>query len=157
MQVPSEVLAHFMSSSQYIGQLDLLGAVAACCTFARELKGTRFIHWINNTSKLAALVKGYLSRPDLALIVHAFHAFNVGLGARVWFEYVASKANTAEPAIARGAGAAQRNGQCRTRLRVAAAHNRRSARGERRRRVDGVSDSSADDDGVPTQTATGRS
>uniref|UniRef100_A0A7S4F9Y6 Uncharacterized protein n=1 Tax=Chrysotila carterae TaxID=13221 RepID=A0A7S4F9Y6_CHRCT len=96
LQVPPEVLEEFVPSTQYIGQLKLLAAVAAYCTFARELKGRRVIHWIDNTSALAALIKGYSSRPDSALIVHAFHAFNVRVGARVWFEYVSSKSNIAD-------------------------------------------------------------
>ena len=54
------------------------------------------IHWIDNTSALAALVKGYAAAEDSAKIVHAFHSFSVGLKSTVWFEYVASKANIAD-------------------------------------------------------------
>eukprot|EP00965_Chrysotila_dentata_P170550 5630276-Pleurochrysis_carterae.AAC.2 len=90
-----QVLVYFVPSRQYIGQLELLAAVAAYRTFARELR--------DDTSALAALlIKGYSSRPDSALIIHAFLAFNVGLGTRVWFEYVASKANIAGDMPSRG-------------------------------------------------------
>ena len=34
--------------------------------------------------------------PDSARIVHLFHAWNVGLGARPWFEYVPSEANPSD-------------------------------------------------------------
>ena len=54
------------------------------------------IHWIDNTSALAGLIRGYAGSIDSARIVHAFHALNVGLRTDVWFEYVASKANIAD-------------------------------------------------------------
>lgn len=96
MVVPSDVMEAFVERRQYIGQLELLAAVAAYTTFADELRGRRVIHWIDNTSALAALIKGYSRAPDSARIVHAFHAFNVGLRASCWLEYVASKANIAD-------------------------------------------------------------
>ena len=52
--------------------------------------------YIPLTSAIAGLVKGYSSRPDSARLVHAFHAFNVRVGARAWFAHVASKANVAD-------------------------------------------------------------
>jgi hypothetical protein len=42
------------------------------------------------------LVKGYASAIDSGLLVNAFHAFNAGLGAHAYFEYVRSKANVAD-------------------------------------------------------------
>ena len=47
----------------------------------------RVIHWIDNTSAISAINKGYSARPDSARLAHAFHAFNLGFEARVWFEY----------------------------------------------------------------------
>ena len=41
-------------------------------------------------------MKGYSAFPDSARLVHAFHAFNVGVSARVWFAHVRSKANVAD-------------------------------------------------------------
>ena len=54
------------------------------------------MHYIDNTSAIAALVRGYSSFPDSARLVHAFHAFNVGVRARVWFSHVRSKANVSD-------------------------------------------------------------
>jgi len=56
----------------------------------------RTIHFIDNTSAIAGLVKGYSSAPDSGLIVNAFHAYNLGLGAEPFFEYVRSEANVAD-------------------------------------------------------------
>ena len=59
-------------------------------------EGRHVIHFIDNTSACAALVKGYARAVDSGLIVHAFHAYNVGLRADVFFEYVRSAANIAD-------------------------------------------------------------
>ena len=82
--------------SQRIGELELLAAVCAYLTFPQLLAGRRVTHWIDNTGALAALIKGYASEEDLAKIVHAFAATNLGLRCIVWFEYVRSKANVAD-------------------------------------------------------------
>ena len=54
------------------------------------------VHYIDNTSALYGLVKGYSPRPDSLRIIRAFHVANVALGANVWFNYVATKANVAD-------------------------------------------------------------
>ena len=96
MVVPDEYMQQFQVRQQYIGQLELLAAVAAYTTFHAELRDRRVIHWIDNTSALAGLIRGYAGAIDSARIVHAFHALNAGLRTDVWFEYIASKANIAD-------------------------------------------------------------
>ena len=54
------------------------------------------MHWIDNTSAIAALVKGYSQAPDSLRILHAFAAFSLGLRASAWFVWVPSKANIAD-------------------------------------------------------------
>ena len=67
----------------------------------RRLAGRRVLHWIDNSSAVAALVKGYSAQPDSARIVHAVHATLAGLATRAWFEYVRTDANVAdEPSCA---------------------------------------------------------
>jgi hypothetical protein len=95
-EVTQEVLDYWRVSKQYIGQLELLAAVAVYYTLPDLLRGRKIMHFIDNTSAVAALIKGYSGKPDSALIVHAFHAWNLGLKASVWFEYVRSKANIAD-------------------------------------------------------------
>ena len=59
------------------------------------------LHWIDNSSAVAALMKGYSAQPDSARIVHAVHATLAGLATRAWFEYVRTDANVAdEPSCA---------------------------------------------------------
>ena len=91
------VLGRFIQGkTQYIGQLELLYAVAPYYSAPEVFAGRQVIHFIDNTSACAALVKGYARAVDSGLIVNAFHAFNVGLQADVFFEYVRSKANIAD-------------------------------------------------------------
>ena len=91
-----DIINKFKARKQYIGQLELYAALAAYTTFKDELQGRKVVHWIDNTSALASLIKGYSSKPDSAQIVHAFHSFNLGLKCKVWFEYVNTKANIAD-------------------------------------------------------------
>ena len=81
---------------QQIGQVELVGAVAPYLSLPAELAGRRVIHFIDNTSALAALAKGYSGVPDSAHIVHVFHAWAAAASTSVWFEYVPSAANPAD-------------------------------------------------------------
>ena len=81
---------------QYIGQLELLYAVAPYYSAPEVFSGRQVLHFVDNTSACAALVKGYARAVDSGMIVGAFHAYNVGLRAEVFFEYVRSKANIAD-------------------------------------------------------------
>ena len=51
---------------------------------------------MDNSSAVAALVKGYSSKPDSAKILHAFWALVAGIGALPWFYYVRSEANVGD-------------------------------------------------------------
>ena len=83
-------------ANQYIGQLELMYAVAPYTSRPSLFRGRQVIHFIDNTSACAALVKGYSRAIDSGLIVNAFHAINLGLRADVFFEYVRSAANPAD-------------------------------------------------------------
>ena len=86
----------FMRKEQYIGQLELLAATACYYSLPDIFRGREVIHFVDNTSAIAALIKGYSGAPDSSRIVHAFHSLNAGLRTNVWFQYVASKANVAD-------------------------------------------------------------
>jgi len=60
------------------------------------LRGRKVLHWIDNSSAVAAAVKGYSKAVDSARIVHALHATMAGLGIRAWFEYVRTDANVSD-------------------------------------------------------------
>ena len=89
-------MARFYERRQYIGQFELLAAVCVYHSLREELRGREVVHYIDNMSAMAALVKGYSRALDSARIVHAFHAWNAGVRVSSWFEYVRSKANIAD-------------------------------------------------------------
>ena len=100
-ELDPEFIAHFVARKQQIGQVELVAALLPYLSLVDEhgrsrLAGKRCLHWIDNSSAVAALVKGYSGQPDSARIVHAVHATLAGLEARAWFEYVRTDANVAD-------------------------------------------------------------
>ena len=80
-----------------IGQLELLAAAAVYVSLPRAAFYEQdVIHYIDNSSALYGMTKGYSSVPDSLAIIRAFHAANLALRANVWFNYVATKANVAD-------------------------------------------------------------
>ena len=70
----------------------LLGEADVPRDKVRILDDEDVLHFIDNSSALYGMVKGYSSRPDSMAIIRAFHAANLALRANVYFSYVASKA-----------------------------------------------------------------
>ena len=58
--------------------------------------GAEVLHFVDNTSAVYGLVKGYSAQPDSAGVILAFHLCGLALRCGVWFNYVASKANVAD-------------------------------------------------------------
>lgn len=94
--VEGGLMQHLLRRRQQIGQVELVGAVAPYLSLPQVFAGRRVIHWIDNTSALAALAKGYSGVPDSARLIHMFHAWAAAAGAAVWFEYVPTDANPAD-------------------------------------------------------------
>ena len=92
-----ELMAAFVQGhKQYIGQLELAYAVSPSWTLPAIFAGRRVLHFIDNQGACAGLIKGYSKAVDCGRIVNAFHAFNTGLRADTYFEYVRSEANVAD-------------------------------------------------------------
>ena len=91
-----QFMSRFVKRKQYIGQLELLAAVAVYYSVPQWFRQRAVIHYVDNSSAVAALVKGYSSRPDSAKILYAFWAMVAGLGALPWFYYVRSEANVGD-------------------------------------------------------------
>ena len=80
-----------------IGQLELLAAAAVYVSLPHSAFHEQdVVHYIDNSSALYGMTKGYSSIPDSLAIIRAFHAANLALRANVWFNYVATKANVAD-------------------------------------------------------------
>ena len=92
-EVPERLMAGLVRRRQQIGQLEILATIVPYLSMPATLEGRDVANWIDNTSAKAALVHGYSRAPDNSRMVHALHAYNLGLRARPWFEYVRSKAS----------------------------------------------------------------
>ena len=77
-------------------QVEILAAVLAYTSRPDQLRGRDIIHFIDNSGAEAGLVRGYSRDVDSARMASIFHTVAAALGANVWFEYVASKANIAD-------------------------------------------------------------
>eukprot|EP00966_Prymnesium_polylepis_P322396 7378651-Prymnesium_polylepis.1 len=76
-----------------IGQLELLAAAAVYTSLPWLFVDAEALHFVDNTSAVYGLVKGYSAQPDSAGVILAFHLCGLALRCGVWFNYVASKAN----------------------------------------------------------------
>ena len=94
--VSDEVMDKFVRKRHYIGQLEILAAVAVYSSCPDLVRDRDVIHWIDNTSAMMALIKGFSSLPDSARLVHAHNLLVHPLRCRVWFEHVVSEANVAD-------------------------------------------------------------
>ena len=81
---------------QYIGQLEKVWAGSPYFTLRKRLANTRPIHFIDNTSAIAGLVKGYARPIDSAKIVHAVSAVCAAISCTPYYTYVRSDANIAD-------------------------------------------------------------
>ena len=89
-------MSEFIERRQQIGQVEIAAAIIPYLTVPELLAGRDVVHFIDNTSAVAALSKGYSGAPDSARLVHMFHAWQAGSRSNVWFEYVPTDANPAD-------------------------------------------------------------
>ena len=94
--VPASLLAKFRPREQYVGQLEVLAAVAAYTSRPDQLRGRDVIHFIDNSGALFGLAKGYSADVDSARLISVFHVVNAAVAANTWFEYVPSGANISD-------------------------------------------------------------
>ena len=96
-RVPLEMLElAFGERVTYIGQAEELAASSVYWTYGDLLRGTSPIHYIDNQGALAILCSGTSRSPPMGLLSHQTAAQQRLLQCRVWYEYVASKANIAD-------------------------------------------------------------
>ena len=97
-KLPLWYFTHVFAREQetYIAQGEAVGALAPMLSVPLLFKGRAVLQFQDNTGALSALIHGYASRPDMARVVNAFHVAQFGLEARVWLEWVPSKANVAD-------------------------------------------------------------
>ena len=80
----------------YIGQLELLWAHSPYASIPGEFEGRMAIHFVDNTSAVSGLIKGYARPVDSAMIVHGQAATCAALGCSPFYYYVRSSANVGD-------------------------------------------------------------
>ena len=95
--VPAWFFSLMRNANACIGQLEIAAALLVYITLpAWRLQNRRVLHFIDNTSAMYSLFKGYSSKDDSSLLVNLFHLMLARLHLDIWWEYVASKANIAD-------------------------------------------------------------
>ena len=94
--IPHDIRDAFVERKQQIGQVEIIGGLVPYLSHPALLAGRRIIHFIDNSSAVAALTKGYSNLPDSARLVHTFHAWQACAQTDVWFDYVRTKANPSD-------------------------------------------------------------
>ena len=95
--VPPYVLGLFHHVDHCIGQLEILAALLVYLSLpSARLRDRRVSHFIDNSSSMCSLFKGYSKASDSALLINIFHLVCASLRCSVYWFYVRSKANIAD-------------------------------------------------------------
>jgi hypothetical protein len=91
-----DILKRLAPKDEFINQAELLAAAAVYTTYPDILLERSIIHWIDSSSSIHGVFKGYSAKIDSAYIIHALHVAASSIRARIWVEYVDSKSNIAD-------------------------------------------------------------
>jgi hypothetical protein len=103
LDVSSRILALYKARKNYIGQAEVLGALAVYLSvenfegdLAGLLSGRRVLHFIDNQGALANCISCSSKDDDCAWMVHRLAISTARMACAPWFDYVRSKANIAD-------------------------------------------------------------
>jgi hypothetical protein len=93
----SELAAHRLQKN-FIMALEEMAIAAPYFTpeLRQILSGRHVIHFADNQAANGAVIKGYSSAPDIALLISALHVRWAEDRVNVWIEFVKSEANLAD-------------------------------------------------------------
>ena len=95
-KVPEEMISKWLPKQTYMGQLELLAAPVALATWHDQLKGKRLIHFVDNDSASACLVRGYSPLVDSCALVGEYWLTACYYSIDPYIERVESKSNIAD-------------------------------------------------------------
>ena len=95
-EVPAWIMSKFEARDQYIGQLEVIAAVAAYSSMPMQFRERDVVHFIDNTGALVGIAKGYSKDVDSTRLINVFHTIAAAIMVNTWFEYVPSAANIAD-------------------------------------------------------------
>ena len=103
LDVSSRILELYKARKNYIGQAEVLGALAVYLSvekfegdLAGLLSGRRVLHFIDNQGALANCISCSSKDDDCAWMVHRLAISTARMACAPWFDYVRSKANIAD-------------------------------------------------------------
>ena len=99
--IPEEVITSWELRSKYINQGELIAGVVLPFVHFELMTGSDVIWFIDNTAAVAAMIKAASPVEDNSKMALLASMAFVAAGARVWFEYVNTKQNPADP-LSRG-------------------------------------------------------
>ena len=97
-KVPEEMINKWLPKQSYMGQLELLAAPVALATWSQYLQGERIIHFVDNDSASACLVKGYSPLVDSCALVGEYWLLACRFSIDPYIERVESKSNLSDGA-----------------------------------------------------------
>ena len=95
-EVPDAVAASWLPKKQMIGQVELFGGALALATWRSMLETTKVIHFVDNDSATAALIKGYSPKADSAAIVGDYWLLAAKHKILIYVDRVESKSNISD-------------------------------------------------------------
>jgi hypothetical protein len=101
-QMPPSLLKQLVPRLQQIGQAELAAALLLPLAFPDLLRNKFVIHFIDNQSAVAGILKGYSRACDSAVLAALYNGLMASAAAAVWVEYVESSANLADGPSRRG-------------------------------------------------------
>ena len=96
LAVPTDVVASWIPKQTQIGQLEIFAAPVALDTWGPLLVGQEVFLFVDNTSALASLTKGFSPRADSVKLVGDFWLRACKLQLNAWIERVESKSNLSD-------------------------------------------------------------
>ncbi len=94
--VPEPLVSKWLPKQSYMGQLELLAAPVALATWHRCLHNRRLIHFVDNDSASACLVKGYSPRVDSCALVGEYWLLACQHSIDPYIDRVESKSNLSD-------------------------------------------------------------
>ena len=94
--VPAEVVAQWVPKKTQIGQLEIFACPVALDTWHDLLRDEEILLFIDNTSAMASVIKGYSPKADSVKLVGDFWLRAAALRAHIFADHVESKSNIAD-------------------------------------------------------------
>ena len=94
--VPDKVVSCWIPKATQMGQLEILAGLVALQTWENILSKTQCIHFVDNDSATACLVKGYSPKVDSCALVGDYWLQVATMALEVYIDRVESKSNVAD-------------------------------------------------------------